>query len=214
MVDAVKRPYRSELRTTQAAETRRAVVAAAAELFVERGYRATTIDAVAAAAAVSRKTVFSSAGGKVDLLKLAVDWAIAGDDQPVGLANRDSMTRLFENDDPVQLLVGWAHLLADIDARTAQLFRAVEIAADEDSDAAGLLAELHRQRLDGARRVVKHLRERNALTARRRPGDAVDVVWLATDPVLFDRLVRVRGWTVRRFADWLGETLVRELLVG
>ncbi|MFN3007565.1 TetR/AcrR family transcriptional regulator [Mycolicibacterium wolinskyi] len=212
MGDTVKRPYRSELRAAQAAETRRAVVAAAARLFVEHGYRATTIDAVAAAAGVSRKTVFSSAGGKVDLLKLAVDWAVAGDDQPVGLADRDPITRLFDLDDPVRLLRGWARLLADIDVRTARLFRAVEIAADEDPDAAGLLAELHRQRLSGARRVVKHLRERNALTAHRRPGDAVDVAWLATDPVLFDRLVRERGWTVRRFADWLGETLIRELL--
>lgn len=212
MVDTVKRPYRSELRAAQAAETRRAVVDAAARLFVEQGYRATTIDAVAAAAGVSRKTVFSSVGGKVDLLKLAVDWAIAGDDRPVGLADRDPITQLFDLDDPVQLLRGWARLLADVDVRTTRLFRAVEIAADEDPDAAGLLAELHRQRLDGARRVVKHLRERNALTAHRRPGDAVDVAWLATDPALFDRLVRVRGWTVRRFADWLGETLVRELL--
>lgn len=212
MVDAVKRTYRSEVRTTHAAETRRAVVAAAAGLFIERGYRATTIDAVAAAAGVSRKTVFSSVGGKVDLLKLSLDWAIAGDDQTVGLADRDSMKQLFEHDDPAQLLVGWARLLTDIDARTAPLFRAVEIAADEDPDAAGLLAQLHRQRLNGARLVVKHLRSRNALTSRRRPGDTVDVAWLATDPMLFDRLVRVRGWTERRFADWLGETLVRELL--
>lgn len=211
MPEPVKRSYHSELRTSQAAETRRAVVAAAARLFTERGYRATTIDAVADAAAVSRKTVFSSVGGKVDLLKLAMDWAVAGDDEPVGLAERDAIARLFEYDDPVRLLTDWAHTLAEIDARTVHLFRALEIAADEDADAAGLLAELHRQRLDAARRIVKHLREHHALAARR-SGEAVDLAWLATDPVWFDRLVRVRGWSVTRFAAWLGDTLVSDLL--
>ena len=86
MVDVVKRQYRSDLRTSQARETRRAIVAAASRLFVERGYGATTIDAVADAAGVSRKTVFTAVGGKVDLLKVALDWAVAGDDRPVAVA--------------------------------------------------------------------------------------------------------------------------------
>ena len=57
MTASVKRDYRSELRAAQALETRRSIVAAASKLFVEDGYVATTIDAVAVAAGVSRKTV-------------------------------------------------------------------------------------------------------------------------------------------------------------
>jgi hypothetical protein len=40
----------------------------------------------------------------------------------------------------------------------------------------------------------------------------VDVVWLAADPVLFDRLVRTRGWSVESFGTWLGQTLTTQLL--
>jgi hypothetical protein len=38
------------------------------------------------------------------------------------------------------------------------------------------------------------------------------MVWLAMDPALFDRLVRVRGWPTSRFEDWLADTLCRQLL--
>ena len=54
MPGSVKRDYRSELRTAQARQTRRSIVSEAARLFVEDGYGATTIDAVAEAAGVSR----------------------------------------------------------------------------------------------------------------------------------------------------------------
>ncbi len=100
MSDAVKRDYRSELRAAQAQETRRSIVAAATRLFVEDGYGATTIDAVAEAAGVSRKTVFTAVGGKLDLLKLALDWAVAGDDQAVALSDRAAIRRLMDQRDP------------------------------------------------------------------------------------------------------------------
>ena len=65
------RRYASEVRDEQARRTRRAIVAAAHDLFLAEGYAATTIDAIAAAAHVSRRTVFNSVGGKAALLKLA-----------------------------------------------------------------------------------------------------------------------------------------------
>src|SRR5947207_10184876 len=88
MTAPVKKPYKSTLREAQAKATRRAIVDAAARLFVERGYGATTVDAIAAAAGVSRKTVFTSVGGKLDALKLARDWAIVGDDEQIPLMAR------------------------------------------------------------------------------------------------------------------------------
>src|SRR5271163_4337566 len=85
---AKKSPYRSLLRTEQAAATRRLVLDAATRLFVERGYAATSIDAIAEAAGVGRSTVFAAAGGKSWLLKTAYDRAIVGDDEPVPLLQR------------------------------------------------------------------------------------------------------------------------------
>jgi AcrR family transcriptional regulator len=214
MNDAVKRDYRSAVRTEQARATRRAIVAAASRLFVENGYGATTIDAVATAAGVSRKTVFTAVGGKLDLLKIAMDWAVAGDDLPVALADRDTLRELLEHSDPTVLLIGWSRLQAEIGARVAALVQALEVAAGTDGDAKDLLAQVQEQRLDGARKIVKRLRTLGALTADLTVQEAVDLAWLATDAALFDRLVRVRGWSTSRFGEWLGENLCRQLLRG
>lgn len=212
MSEAVKRDYRSSLRAAQAADTRRAVVAAAAELFVEHGYGATTIDAVAAAAGVSRKTVFTAVGGKVDLLKTALDWAVAGDDGAAALADRPRLKGLLEHADGERVLREWARVMVEIDQRVAGLFRVVEVAADTDVDARGLLETAQRQRLSGAGVIVKRLTELAALRSGLSRSEAVDVAWLATDPVLFDRFVRTRGWSVTRFEAWLVRLLVTQLL--
>jgi AcrR family transcriptional regulator len=212
MVATVKRHYRSELRTSQARETRRAIVAAASRLFVEHGYGATTIDAVADAAGVSRKTVFTAVGGKVELLKVALDWAVAGDDRPVALAERAELRQLLEQPDPAVLLTGWARLLAEIDARVAPLFQALEVAAGIDSEARELLEQSQHQRLDAARLIVERLRALGALTNDLTESDAVDLAWLATDGALFDRLVRVRGWSTGRFEEWLARHLIVHLI--
>jgi AcrR family transcriptional regulator len=211
MSGTVKRDYRSQLRTAQAEQTRRSVIDAASRLFVEHGYGATTVDEIADQAGVSRKTVFTTVGGKLELLKTAIDWAVAGDDEPIALQDRAAFRKLLEKSDPRTLLEGWAHVLVEIDARVAALFQALEVAAGMDAAARALLEQSRRQRLDGARTIVERLADLNAL------GDlgvdeAVDVAWLAGDPALYDRLVRERGWSPRRFEEWLAGTLVGQLL--
>ncbi|PRC47364.1 TetR/AcrR family transcriptional regulator, partial [Mycobacterium sp. ITM-2017-0098] len=128
MAGAVKRAYRSDLRTSQARDTRRRIVAAAADLFVADGYAGASVDAIAAAAGVSRKTVFTAVGGKAELLALALDWAVAGDDAPRPLADRPEVMAVLQLDDPGELLDGWARVLAGIDARVGGLFAALEAA--------------------------------------------------------------------------------------
>src|SRR6202050_1488263 len=94
------RHYSSEVRDEQARRTRRAIGTAAHDLFLAQGYAATTIDAIAAAAHVSRRTVFNSVGGKVALLKLALDWAIVGDEEPIALADRPAIKAILAEPDP------------------------------------------------------------------------------------------------------------------
>lgn len=62
-----RRAYDSPRRRAQAEETRRAIAHAARELFLERGWAATRVRDVAAAAGVSEATVFSVYGSKAGL---------------------------------------------------------------------------------------------------------------------------------------------------
>lgn len=212
-MDSVKRDYRSVLRAGQARQTRRTIIAAATTVFVEHGFAGATIDAVAAAAQVSRRTVFTAVGGKVELLKTALDWAITGDDEDAPLAERDELSAALAQDDPALLLEGWVNVLVDVAIRVAPLFRALEVAADSDESARALLEQYQRQRLDGARTVVARLDELGALTDRIGRPEAIDIAWLAGDPALFSRLVGSRGWSRRRFRTWLIQLAAGQLLL-
>ena len=75
-------------------------MAAAGDLFVERGFSATTIDSVAERAGVGRKTVFDSVGGKGALLKLAWDWALVGDDEPISMEQRPEVQAMLAETRP------------------------------------------------------------------------------------------------------------------
>lgn len=214
MDGSVKRGYRSDVRAAQARDTRRAVVAAAERLFVERGYGATTVDAVAAAAVVSRKTVFTAVGGKLDLLRTAIEWAVAGDDLPVAVADRAGLRDVLDRADPVALLRGCAQVSTQINGRVAALSLVLDGAAGMDGEARALVEEGRAHRLEDARTIVVRLRALGALTGRLEPDEAVDLVWLAIDPALFDRLVRLRGWAPDRFERWLADSLLGALLDG
>src|SRR3954462_2850007 len=132
MTGTVKREYRSDLRAAHAVETRRRIVASAARLFVGHGLGAPPVDAFAEAAGVSRKTVFTAVGSKLDLLTTAMDWAVAGDDEPVPLADRTVMRQLLQQRDPAVLLTGLAGLITAIGIRVGPLYGAVEGAAGMD----------------------------------------------------------------------------------
>jgi AcrR family transcriptional regulator len=131
------------------------VVAAAHDLFLAQGYASTTIDAIAQAAHVSRRTVFNVAGGKAVLLKLALEWAIVGDDEPVALADRPPVKAIQAERDPRKAVALWAQTVVEITARVAPLSE-VLYAADGDPDAAGHLANLARNRMSGASDFVRN----------------------------------------------------------
>jgi len=57
-----------------------------------------------------------------------------------------------------------------------------------DASARELVEESQRRRLDDARKVVRRLRDLDALATQITYQEAVDVVWLAMEPRLFDRL--------------------------
>jgi len=192
------RRYTSEIRDEQARRTRRAIVAAAHDLFLARGYAATTVDAIAQAAHVSRRTVFNSAGGKAALLKLAWDWAIVGDDEPIPLADRPAVKAIQAEPDPHKALALWAQMVVEIAARAAPIAEVLTAAADADADAAQLAADADRDRTFGATAFTQQY--------------AADLCWALMDPHLYRLLVTQRGWTAADFTQWLSSSLAATLL--
>ena len=207
-----RRPYRSTLREDQARATRRAVVSAARDLFVELGWSRTTIDAVAARAGVSRKTVFTAVGGKAALLKLALDWALVGDDEPVPLSRRQVISELEQLTQPRELIAHWARFVAELEERAAPLAHVLVVAADVDPEAAAVHAVSERNRRGGAEFIVARLTAADGL----RPGltteRAVAAALVLMDPAVHRTLVVEHGWTRTEYAGWIERAAVAELL--
>src|SRR3954463_6890896 len=208
----VRRPYHSPLRADQTRATRRAVVSAAHDLFVELGWSGTTIDAVTARAGVSRKTVFTSVGGKAALLKLALDWALVGDDEPVPLSERQVIAEMEQLTDPRALVARWAQFVAELEERAAPLAAVLIVAADADPEAAGVHAVSERNRLGGAEFIVARLIAIDGLRPRLTTERAVAAALVLMDPAVHRTLVREHNWTSTEYAAWIERAAVAELV--
>ena len=68
-----KRAYTSEIRTEAAMRTRLAILDAAERLFADQGYSATRLPQIAAGARVMVNTIYTSIGGKKELVDAIVD---------------------------------------------------------------------------------------------------------------------------------------------
>ena len=213
--DPASRPpkrYASQVRDEQARRTRRAIVTAAHDLFLAQGYAATTIDGIAEAAHVSRRTVFNSVGGKVALLKLALDWAIVGDDEPIALIDRPAIKAILAEPDPRKALILWVQTVTDVAARTAPLGEVLIAAADIDPAAAQLLAEASRNRLLGATLFIRYLASLDGLAVGITEQHAAELCWALTDGHLYRLLVAQRSWSTADFSRWLSGSLATALL--
>ena len=95
-----RRPYDSSRRRRLADQSRASVLESARRLFLERGYAATTVAAVAADAGVSVETIYKAFGNKPGLLKSLFDVSIVGDDEPVPMLQRELVKANIAEPDP------------------------------------------------------------------------------------------------------------------
>ena len=201
------RPYRSPARAERARRTRRAVLAAAREVFTAHGYAATTVRAVAAEAGVSAATVELLFGTKAALVKAAADVAIAGDDEPVPMLDRDWARDASLATTPEAAIAAAVRTIGPAQERSAGLVLAILEGSAADVELAEVADRMVEQRAVTAGWIVDLL----AGLAPLRPGlsraDAVDTVWLLMEPSIFDRLTRRRGWSTARYQEWLASTM-------
>ncbi|PWI12643.1 TetR family transcriptional regulator [Streptomyces sp. Act143] len=212
--DGGRRRYDSPLRDQRARQTRQAIVAAANRLFVLRGYAATSFADIAKDAGVARPTVFAAFGSKAALLREVVDQALAGDDEPVPVADRPWFRPVREGRTPRAVLTAYAEVCRIIGGRAAEVFEMVRRAADEGPEPADLWETMQRNRRAGATMVVDLIEalepEAHGLDHER----AVDVVWVFNDPAHYRSLVRGCGWTEQEYTTWLTDQMHHALGAG
>ena len=191
---------------------RRAVIDAARALFLERGYAATTVEAVSVRADVPPATLYRLFTSKVGVLKALLDTSIAGDDHAVPVPDRPDVAPVFAMTDPNELLRGAAGITTAINQRTNDIYGVLVGAAGSDPEAAALLGDIREQRNQGQRQIVHALRRMHAIRSDVKMRDAEDRVHALMSPEMYRLLVVERGWSAERYREWLASTLAQQLL--
>jgi len=214
MTTAAKQPRSHDGKTGQARTrlARGAVIEAARTLFLERGYAATTIEAISELSDVPPATVYRLFSSKLGILKALFDVSIAGDDEAVPLVDRPHVQALVSDPDPRSQLSGFVGISRGIMARTEPVYRILVSAAGSDPDAAALLAEQTRHRQQGQGQIAGLLAREGALRPELRERDAADIIHVLMSPEVYRLLVGDRGWDPGRYEQWLKAILIDQLL--
>jgi AcrR family transcriptional regulator len=206
------RSYDATARQAQSATTRQRIIDAARALILERGYRATTIAAIADQAGVNADSVYALVGRKPTVLRELIEQALSGTDHEVAAEDRAHIQAVRAETDPAKKLAMYARAVRSTQQRMAPLFLALRDASSTEPEAQQVWQEISDRRAANMRKLARELRERGGL----RPGlsveQAADIVWAMNSSELFVLLTIERGWSVKRYERWLADSWCRLLL--
>jgi AcrR family transcriptional regulator len=199
-------------RRERARATRRRVLDAAHALFIERGYVATTIDAIAERADVSPETVYATFGNKRTVLAELVDISIAGDADAPPVMDQAAVQALRNEPDQRVRLRMLAALGRSILERRSAVDAVVTGAAASDPDIAALRDRGRTERFAGQRELLRMVVGDGRLQDGLDLETGAAVLYAIGSPETYQSLTVDRGWSADRFERWYAETLERLLL--
>jgi AcrR family transcriptional regulator len=209
-----KRRYRSPLREHQALETKAAILDAARVLFVEDGYGATSIRAIADKAGVSEATVYASFGQKSSILWAALLRAVIGDNDDDTSAIPENVVRSVRLAEGIvertHLLIRWSRQHWERGA--ADLEVAMERAVDTDPELTDMAERAAEGRLQGVQQSLALALEAGSLRDGLAFEDALDLIWAIDSPQVYVSLVRGRGWSPEKYERWMAEIITQVFL--
>ena len=209
-VNPPTRQYRSSLRQQQVQLTRRTVFAAAHRLFLERGFAATTVAAVAAEAGVSPETIYASLGGKRGLLEGVIESTILGPDS-LPLQQQIAWPRIEAMNNPHDRLAAFVQFVCDVLARTSPVHAVIRGASDSEEFAVALRERLLHQRVKDIRTHLRRTLPDGVHGGLSWKQASERLAGLAS-PELYHLLTVELGWTPRQHRDWLVGVVDTEVL--
>jgi TetR/AcrR family transcriptional regulator of autoinduction and epiphytic fitness len=201
-------------RQRRARQTRQRILEAAADLFTGQGYAATTMQQIAERADVAWQTVYAVFGTKAAVLSAVFDVAVAGDDEPVPVAERPFVQAIRAAAEPREKAAIFARHLRESAARTADIMSVIDAAAATDPDVSELWRTLVGQGVRGMTLAATGFRDQGVLRPDLTVARAADILWLYVGPWAYRVLVAERGWTLDEYEQWLAATLYTQLMAG
>lgn len=198
-------------REERARRTRDRIVQTATRLFLDRGYVATTVDAIAHEAGVATATVYQAFGTKQAILAAGLDFTIAGDLEPVAVLDREWVRTVRGEPDPLRRLRLVIHNTTEIAARTAAIKEVMRDAAAIEPSIRDLIQQDHEGRYKTQQTLVEVLLAESAGHSGSRGPSAVDTFFTLVNSDVFRLFVGHLGWTIQEWREWLYQLLSRDL---
>lgn len=199
-------------REERARHKRQRVADAALRLFLERGYVATTIEAIAREAAVAPATIYQAFGTKQAILARILDQTIAGDAGPAALLDRGWVKQASQHPDPRQRLALVIQHTSQVAARTAPIKEVMRDAAAADPAVRQLLREDDQRRYLTQQALVDLIIGQDSLRAGCDRDHAAATFFAMVNSHCYQLLARHLGWSPADWQQWLTSVLDRELL--
>lgn len=199
-------------REERARHKRQRVADAALRLFLERGYVATTIEAIAREAAVAPATIYQAFGTKQAILARILDQTIAGDAGPAALLDRGWVKQASQHPDPRQRLALVIQHTSQVAARTAPIKEVMRDAAAADPAVRQLLREDDQRRYLTQQALVDLIIGQDSLRAGCDRDHAAATFFAMINSHCYQLLARHLGWSPADWQQWLTSVLDRELL--
>ena len=206
-----RRRYDASRRRAAAEQTRLAVLRAARDLFVARGYAGTAVADIARAAGVSVDTLYASVGRKPQLLLAVHDMGLAGGDVPLEAQQRDYVQQVRSTDGASAKIAVYAAALARVLPRTVPLLESLREAGATDPDCREAYRGVAERRAANMRLFAADLRSTGELRADLDDDAVADLVWSMNGPDYY-LLVRSRGRTAEEYAALVRDVWTRTLL--
>lgn len=204
-----QRAYDASGRQARALRQREETLERARDLFLERGYVATTVETIASLAGVSAATVFKTYGGKAGLVRELCQRALIGAG-PIPAHERSDALR--NHRDPRSVIEGWGTLLAEVSPRFSPLVLLLRTAAETDHDADVLYDELNRERLERMSENASFLAKGGHLRKGVSVATARDVLWFCSSAEFYELLIVGRRWTPKQLGRFATDTMIAALL--
>lgn len=212
MRKTTKRRYNSTSRRKAAEATRQSIIDSARHMFLENGYAATTMPAIANRAGIALDTVYATVGKKPALFRLLVETAISGSDKAVPAEERDYVRAIRAEPDAARKLRLYAAALHTIQPRLAPLVRLLQGAAPLDLELDGLWRNISRRRAANMQLLAKDLAATGHLRSDLTESKAADIIWSMNSPEFYLLLVEQRGWSPEEYSNWLGDAWIQLLI--
>jgi AcrR family transcriptional regulator len=197
--------YHSPRRQQAAAATREAIIDAAQELFACQGYARTTVAQIAEAAQVAANTVYTSVGGKPQLLAAITEGGTGDPDVA------ETLTAVARTTDPAQVIRLTAAGTRQVNQRRAKAVAVLLDSAQADPAAAEMLRATVRHYRDALATLARRLEDLGAVG----PADlerAADVFWYLFGWTSWRTLITDLGWSWDEAEQWLAQRGIDALL--